>query len=179
VKNFCNAKNDIPYIQDIEIIIAFYDGVNDIKTVEEITMKKPRMVDDLLKSLTCALRLPKLGLDFLSPATRGPRRRNRMIGRSTQLTEEITKIVETMDIMEIACSSPWIRKKRGRSIALMRQKSSARSIVPQDMIWQSAKLFWIVTRCHHHQHWWPKNPVGENTAGLIPPTMMSRWERST
>jgi hypothetical protein len=30
------------------IINAFYDGVSDIKTVEEIVMKKPRTVADLL-----------------------------------------------------------------------------------------------------------------------------------
>jgi hypothetical protein len=48
VKHFCNAKNAIPYIQDIEIINAFCNGVNDIKTVEEITMKKPKMVAGLL-----------------------------------------------------------------------------------------------------------------------------------
>jgi hypothetical protein len=48
VKCFCNAKNAIPYIQDIEIINAFRDGVSDIKTVEEIAMKKPKMVADLL-----------------------------------------------------------------------------------------------------------------------------------
>jgi hypothetical protein len=48
VKYLCNARNAIPYIQDIEIINAFRDGVSDIKTVEEITMKKPKMVADLL-----------------------------------------------------------------------------------------------------------------------------------
>jgi hypothetical protein len=48
VKHFCNARNAIMYIQDIEIIIAFRDGVSDIKTVEEITMKKPKMVSNLL-----------------------------------------------------------------------------------------------------------------------------------
>jgi hypothetical protein len=48
VKYFYNARNDIPYIQDIEIIKAFHDRVSDIKTVEEITMKKPRTVVDLL-----------------------------------------------------------------------------------------------------------------------------------
>jgi hypothetical protein len=47
VKHFCNARNAIPYIQDIEIINTFCGGVNDIKTVEEITMKKPKMVVDL------------------------------------------------------------------------------------------------------------------------------------
>jgi hypothetical protein len=40
VKHFCNARKAIPYIQDIEIINAFRDGVSDIKTVEETAMKK-------------------------------------------------------------------------------------------------------------------------------------------
>jgi hypothetical protein len=48
MKGFCNARNAIPYIQDIEIINAFCDRVSDIKTVEEITMKKPKTVVDLL-----------------------------------------------------------------------------------------------------------------------------------
>jgi hypothetical protein len=48
VKHFYITRNAIPYIQDIEIINAFHDGVNDIKTMEEITIKKPRMVADLL-----------------------------------------------------------------------------------------------------------------------------------
>jgi hypothetical protein len=48
VKHFCNARNAIPYIQDIKIINAFYDRVSDIKTVKEIAMKKPRTVADLL-----------------------------------------------------------------------------------------------------------------------------------
>jgi hypothetical protein len=48
VKHFCNARNGIPHIQDIEIINAFRDGVSDLKTVEEIAMKKPKTVSDLL-----------------------------------------------------------------------------------------------------------------------------------
>jgi hypothetical protein len=48
VKCFCNARNAIPYIQDIEIINAFHDGVSDIKTIEEIDLKKPKTVADLL-----------------------------------------------------------------------------------------------------------------------------------
>jgi hypothetical protein len=45
VKHFCNARNAISYI---EIINAFRDRVSDIKTVEEITIKKPKIVADLL-----------------------------------------------------------------------------------------------------------------------------------
>jgi predicted nicotinamide N-methyase len=48
VKCFCNTRNAIPNIQDIEIINAFRDGVSDNKTVEEITMKKPKIMVDLL-----------------------------------------------------------------------------------------------------------------------------------
>jgi hypothetical protein len=48
VKHFCNARNAIPYIQDIKIINAFHDGVSDIKNVEEIAMKMTKMVADLL-----------------------------------------------------------------------------------------------------------------------------------
>jgi hypothetical protein len=48
VKRFCNARNCILHIQDIEIINAFRHGVSDIKTVEEIAMKKPKIVADLL-----------------------------------------------------------------------------------------------------------------------------------
>jgi hypothetical protein len=48
VKHFFNASNVIPYIQDIEIINAFRDGVNDIKNVEEIALKKLKTVADLL-----------------------------------------------------------------------------------------------------------------------------------
>jgi hypothetical protein len=38
----------IPHIQDIEIISAFHDGVSDLKTVEEIAMRKSKKVDDQL-----------------------------------------------------------------------------------------------------------------------------------
>jgi hypothetical protein len=48
VKYFYNTRNAIPNIQDIKIINTFHDGVSDIKTAEEITIKKPKMMVDLL-----------------------------------------------------------------------------------------------------------------------------------
>jgi hypothetical protein len=48
VKHFCNARNAISHIQDIEIINAFHDGVCDLKIVEEIAMKNPKTIVDLL-----------------------------------------------------------------------------------------------------------------------------------
>jgi hypothetical protein len=48
MKYFRNASNAITYIQDIEIINIFCDKVSDIKTVEEIAMKKPKTVANLL-----------------------------------------------------------------------------------------------------------------------------------
>jgi hypothetical protein len=50
VKHFCNARNDILHIQDIEIINPFCDGINNVKTVEEIGMKKAKTVARLLES---------------------------------------------------------------------------------------------------------------------------------
>jgi hypothetical protein len=72
---------------------------------------------------------------------RGPRRRSRTIRRSTQLIEEIMEISEIADIMGIASSNPQIRRRRDRSITLLMMRSGARSIIPQEMIWKSAKLF--------------------------------------
>jgi hypothetical protein len=48
LKHFCNARNAIFNIKDIEIINTFLDGVTDIMTVEEITNKKAKTVADLL-----------------------------------------------------------------------------------------------------------------------------------
>jgi hypothetical protein len=48
VKHFYNVRNAILNIQDIVIINAFCDGVSDIKIVEEIAMKKPKIVTDML-----------------------------------------------------------------------------------------------------------------------------------
>jgi hypothetical protein len=48
VKCFCNTRNANPYIQDIKIINVFHDGMSDIKTIEEIAMKKPKTVGDFL-----------------------------------------------------------------------------------------------------------------------------------
>ncbi len=48
MKYFCNARTTISYIQDIEIVNVFHDRVSDIKTFEEIAMRKPKIVGDLL-----------------------------------------------------------------------------------------------------------------------------------
>jgi hypothetical protein len=77
------------------------------------------------------LRLLRPKLDFLSPVARGPRRISKTIGKSTQLTEEITK---TADISGITSGNHRIRKRKGLSVTLMMERTGARSIVPQDMI---------------------------------------------
>jgi hypothetical protein len=48
MKYFRNTKNAIPNIQDIEIINVFRDGVTKIKIVEEIIMKKSKIMAGLL-----------------------------------------------------------------------------------------------------------------------------------
>jgi hypothetical protein len=75
VKCFCNARNAIPHIQDIEIINAFRDGVSDIKTVEEIAMKKPKTVADLLAVADVCIEASEARARLLESRGKGPARR--------------------------------------------------------------------------------------------------------
>jgi hypothetical protein len=72
VKHVCNTRNAILYIQDIEIINAFRDGVNDIKTVEEITMKKPKIVADLLEVADVCIEASEAQARLLKSHNKGP-----------------------------------------------------------------------------------------------------------
>jgi hypothetical protein len=76
VKHFCNASNAISYIQDMEIINAFHDGVSDIKTMEE----------------THASMHSRPGLDSLSPAARGPRKRPQRPQRSRVSRQAVLRL---------------------------------------------------------------------------------------
>jgi hypothetical protein len=72
VNYFYNVRNTILYIQDIEIINAFYNGVSDIKTVEEITMKKPRTEVDLLTVADVCIEASKAWPRLLVSRGKGP-----------------------------------------------------------------------------------------------------------
>jgi hypothetical protein len=74
-KRFCNARNAIPHIQDIEIINAFRDGVSDIKTVEEIAMKKLKTVADLLAVADVCIEASEARARLLESRGKGPARR--------------------------------------------------------------------------------------------------------
>jgi hypothetical protein len=71
VKHFYNARNAIPYIQDIEIINDFRNGVSDIKTVEEIAMKKLKMVADLLVVADVCIEVSKARARLLKSRGKG------------------------------------------------------------------------------------------------------------
>jgi hypothetical protein len=75
VKRFCNARNDIPHIQDIEIINALRDGISDIKTVEEIAMKNPKMVVDLLAIADICIEASEARARLLESRGKGPSRK--------------------------------------------------------------------------------------------------------
>jgi hypothetical protein len=83
VKYFCNARNAIPYIQDIEIINNFHDGVNNIKTTEEIAMKKPKTVANQLTIADTCIDAFEARARLLKSRGKGPSKRSRMTGRST------------------------------------------------------------------------------------------------
>jgi hypothetical protein len=95
VKHFCNARNNISRIQDIEIINAFRDGVSDIKTMEEIAMKKPKMVDDLLVVADICIEASEAWARLLESHGKGPSKKG-MTGRSTLQNEEIRRIIEAL-----------------------------------------------------------------------------------
>jgi hypothetical protein len=75
VKRFCNARNSIPHIQDIEIIKAFRDGVNDVKTMEEIAMKKLKAVADLLAVADICIEAFEARAQLLESRGKGPSRK--------------------------------------------------------------------------------------------------------
>jgi hypothetical protein len=117
MKHFYNARNTIPYIQDNEVINAFHDGVSEIKMVEEIAMKKPKTVADLLTVADVCIEASKAYARLLESRNKGHQgRSNRMIRRSIL---SIAGIVKTTKITKIANISPQSRRRRGRSIALM------------------------------------------------------------
>jgi hypothetical protein len=121
VKYFCNARNTIPYIQDIEIINAFRDGVSDIKTVEEIVMKKPKTVANLLVVTDVCIEASEAQARLLESHGKGPSKKkqdDRVINTTDWGDHEDREITEIMDIVEIASSNPHIRRRRDHSIAL-------------------------------------------------------------
>jgi hypothetical protein len=71
VKHFCNARNAIPHIQDIEIINTIRDGVSDLKTVEEIAMKKPKTVADLFAVVDVCIEASKARARLLESRGKG------------------------------------------------------------------------------------------------------------
>jgi hydroxypyruvate isomerase len=75
VKHFYNARSTIPYIQDIEIMNAFCDSVSNLKTVEEITMKKLKMVADLLASADICIEASEARARLLKSRGKGTSRK--------------------------------------------------------------------------------------------------------
>jgi hypothetical protein len=75
VKCFCNARNTVPYIQDIEIINTFHDGVSDIKTVEENAMKKLKTVADLLAVVDVCIEASEAQAQLLESWVKGGSRK--------------------------------------------------------------------------------------------------------
>jgi hypothetical protein len=75
VKHFCNTRNGIPHIHDIEIINTFCDGVNDVKTMEEIDMKKPETVAELLANTDICIEASEAWARLLECHGKGPSRK--------------------------------------------------------------------------------------------------------
>jgi hypothetical protein len=105
--------------------------------VEEIAMKKLKMVDNLLVVADVCIQASEARARLLESLGKGPSRK-RMTGRSTPQNEEIREIIEDTGT---AKSNSHIRRRGDPSDTPMTQKSGARFTVPMGMIWKSAKLF--------------------------------------
>jgi hypothetical protein len=77
VKYFCNTRNVIPYIQGIEIINDFHDGVSDIKTIETIATKKPKMMAGLLAIADIYIEASEARARLLESRGKGPSKKKR------------------------------------------------------------------------------------------------------
>jgi hypothetical protein len=75
VKHFCNNRNAIPYIQDIEFISVVRNRVSDIKTVEEITMKKLKTMANLLAVADMCIEASKARTRLLESRGKGTSRK--------------------------------------------------------------------------------------------------------
>jgi hypothetical protein len=75
VKHLCNTSNVISYIQDIEIINTFHNAISDIKTVEEIAMKKLKMVVELLAVSDMCIEAFEAHAQLLDSWGKGPSRK--------------------------------------------------------------------------------------------------------
>jgi hypothetical protein len=142
--------------------------------VEEIAMKKPKTVVDLLTVADVCIEASEARARLLESRGKGHQEKG-MIRRSTPRNEEVRRTVEDTATTE---NNTQIRRKGDPSVALTTQRSGAKSIAPMDMIWKSAKLFWITKRCHLQQRWLPKIPVGKSITERSP-TEMSIWWKST
>jgi hypothetical protein len=161
VKHFYNARNAIPYIQDIEIINAFHDGVSDIKIVEEIAMKKPKMVVGLLAVADLCIEASKAQAQLFESHDKGPSKK-----------KQDDREVNTTDRGD--CKDHKYHRNRQQQSSDQKEK---RHFHCADDAEKWCEIHHTLRRCHLQQHRWPKNPVVVNTAGPIPPMMMSRWER--
>jgi hypothetical protein len=72
VKHFCNARNATLYIEDNEITNTFPNGLSNIKIMEEITMKKPRTVADLLAVTDVCIAASEAYARLLESRGKGP-----------------------------------------------------------------------------------------------------------
>jgi hypothetical protein len=122
VKHFYNVINAILNIQDIVIINAFCDGVSDIKIVEEIAMKKPKIVTDILTFVDVCIKVSEARAWLIDTHNKGSLKK------------------KPQEDPEVKCSYPLTRRNGDCSIILLMLRSGVRFIAQSIMIWRSAEL---------------------------------------
>jgi hypothetical protein len=140
--------------------------------VEEIALKKPKTLADLLVVADICIEASEARAQLLE--SRGKRPSRKRDDREVNTAEQGDQKDR---------GGHWYHKKQSSDQKEKRPircpngaKSGVRSIVPIDMIWKSAKLFWITKECRHRQRRHPKIPVGESITERSP-MEMSIWRK--
>jgi hypothetical protein len=154
VKHLYNVRNAVPYIQDIEIINAFHDTVSDIKTTEEIAMKKSKIVADLLVVADVCIEASEVQARLLKTQGKGTSRKKEDYEINTA---DWGDRKDRGDRRYRGKQSSEQKEKRHFGVPLTR-RSGVRFTAPRDTIWKSAKLSWIRRRCHPQQRRHHRSP---------------------
>jgi hypothetical protein len=141
--------------------------------VEEIAMKKPKMVVDLLAVPNVCIEAYEARARLLETRGKGTSRKKE--DREFNTADRGDR--RTEGTADTATSNPQSKKRRVLFSVPMTQRSGVRFTAPHGTIWKSVKLFWIGRRCHHQQRRCHMSPDELIIVGKIL-TEMSRWGRS-
>jgi hypothetical protein len=102
--------------------MTFFDGVNDIKTLEEIAMNKPKSMADQLAVTDVCIEASEARARLLDSWNKGPSKMKQQEDREVNTTDHGDR--------ENHQHQPTEQKEKDSSVNLLMSKSGAKSITP-------------------------------------------------